>query len=180
LKATSLLGGARLAPGGQKPQIGDSYMPDRLVTSPHAQAADVIARAVAAAALATLAMIHVVDLPGTLGPLPLVGAGYFVIIAAAVAIGGLMIARSHWLVWGAAGGLAAAAMGGYVLTRTISGFLGDHTDAGNWRCPLGLAALSVEALLILLAAWQARSRATNLAVSPRPVAQRAPEYSNSH
>jgi hypothetical protein len=58
------------------------------------------------------------SLPGTLGPLPLVGAGYFLIIAAAVAVGGLMIARSHWLVWGAAGGLAAAAMGGYVLTRS--------------------------------------------------------------
>ncbi|HEY2128864.1 MAG TPA: hypothetical protein VGH77_16915 [Streptosporangiaceae bacterium] len=50
-------------------------MPDRLVTSPRAQATDLIARAVAGVALATLAMIHVVDLPGTLGPLPLVGAG---------------------------------------------------------------------------------------------------------
>jgi hypothetical protein len=37
----------------------------------------------------------------------------------------------------------------------------------------------VEALLILLATWQARNRATNLTVPPRPVAQRAPEYSHS-
>ena len=142
-------------------------MPDRLVLPSHAQATDVIARAVAAAALATLAMIHVVDLPGTLGPLPLVGAGYFVIIAASVAVGGLMIARSHWLPWAAAGALAASAMGGYVLTRTISGFLGDHSDAGNWRCSLGLAALSVETLLILLAVWQAHSRRAALALPPR-------------
>jgi hypothetical protein len=142
-------------------------MPDRLVLSSPAQATDVTARAVAGAALVTLAMIHVVDLPGTLGPLPLVGAGYFVIIAAAVAVGGLMIARSHWLVWGAAGGLAASAMGGYLLTRTFSGFLGDHTDVGNWRCPLGLAALSVETLLILLAVWQARSRRAAFALPPR-------------
>jgi hypothetical protein len=49
-------------------------MPDRLVMSSHAQATDGIARAAAAAALA---MIHVVDLPGTLGPLPLAGAGYW-------------------------------------------------------------------------------------------------------
>src|SRR5712692_7215361 len=143
-------------------------MHDRLAASPPAQATDVIARAVGAAALATLAMIHVVDLPGTLGPLPLVGAGYLGIIAAAVALGGMMIARSHRLVWAAAGGLAASAMGGYVLTRTVSGFLGDHSDLGNWRCPLGLAAISVEALLILLAAWQARSRPAPVAVSPRP------------
>jgi hypothetical protein len=152
-------------------------MHDRLAAPPPAQATDVIARAVGAVALATLAMIHVVDLPGTLGPLPLVGAGYLGIIAAAVVVGGLMIARSHRLVWAAAGGLAAGAMGAYVLTRTIGGFLGDHGDVGNWRCPLGLAALSVETLIILLAAWQARRRTPSFAVPSRPVARRTPEYS---
>jgi hypothetical protein len=31
------------------------------------------------------------------------------------------------------------AMGGYVLTRALpGGFLGDHGDVGNWRCPLGI------------------------------------------
>jgi hypothetical protein len=145
--------------------------------APPAQATDVISRAVGAVALATLAMIHVVDLPGTLGPLPLVGAGYLGIIAAAVVLGGVMIARSHRLVWAAAGGLAAAAMGGYVLTRTVGGFLGDHGDVGNWRCPLGLAALSVETVLILLAAWQARRRTTRIALPPPPAARRIPEYS---
>lgn len=151
-------------------------MPDRLAASPP-QSADVIARAVGAVALATLAMIHVVDLPGTLGPLPLVGAGYLGIIAAAVVVGGMMIARSHRLVWAAAGGLAAAAMGGYVLTRTVGGFLGDHGDIGNWRCPLGLAAISVETVLILLAAWQARSRRTTLTLPPQPAEHPTPEYS---
>jgi hypothetical protein len=155
-------------------------MHDRLAAPPPAQATDMIARAVGAVALATLALIHVVDLPGTLGPLPLIGAGYLGIIAAAVVAGGMMIARSHRLVWAAAGGLAAAAMGGYVLTRTISGFLGDHSDVGNWRCPLGLAALSVETVLILLAVWQARSRTTRSAPQPLPgpARQRTPEYSH--
>jgi MFS family permease len=151
-------------------------MSARAYASP-AQATDVISRAVGAVALATLALIHVVDLPGTLGPLPLVGAGYLGIIASAVVVGGMMIARSHRLVWAAAGGLAAAAMGGYVLTRTIGGFLGDHSDVGNWRCPLGLAALSVETVLILLAAWQARRRNTRIALPPSPAARRIPEYS---
>jgi hypothetical protein len=151
-------------------------MHNRLAASPPAQATDAIARAMGAAALAALAMIHVVDLPGTLGPLPLVGAGYLGIIAAAIAVGGMMIARSHWLVWAAAGGLAAGAMGGYLLTRTIGGFLGDHSDVGNWRCPLGLAALSVETLLILLAAWQVRSRRPPF-IPPPPHALRTPEYS---
>src|SRR5260370_33484460 len=52
-------------------------------------------------------------------------------------------------------------MGGYVLTRALpGGFLGDHGDVGNRCCPLGIAALSVETLIILLAvlaAWQARA-----------------------
>src|SRR5258708_5517283 len=140
---------------------------DRMTQSPPAQGADVIARAVAA-----LAVIHVVDLPATLGPTPLVGAGYLGIIAAAVLTGGVMITRSHWLVWAAAGGLAVSAMGGYVLTRALpGGFLGDHGDAGNWRCPLGIAALSVETLLILLvllAAWQARAPPPPPASPPPP------------
>jgi hypothetical protein len=64
-----------------------------------------------------------------------------------------------------------AAMGGYVLTRSLSGgFLGDHGDVGNWRCPLGIAALSVETLIILLAAgwgtWQAWLRAAGRPRTP--------------
>jgi hypothetical protein len=153
----------------------------RLGPAQPAQGADVVARAVGALALAALAVIHVVDLPGTLGPTPLVGVGYLGIIAAAVVTGGMMITRSHWLVWAAAGGVAASAMGGYVLTRAIpGGFLGDHADVGNWRCPLGIAALSVETLIILLAvlaAWLGRVPAASVAPPSRPAARRVPEYS---
>ena len=42
-------------------------MSARLSPAPPAQGSDLIARAVGAAALAALAMIHVIDLPGTLG-----------------------------------------------------------------------------------------------------------------
>jgi len=136
-----------------------------------AQDADVVARTVAAVALAALAVIHVVDLPGTLGTIPLVGVGYFGIIAVATLAGAAVIIRSHWLAWAVGGGSAATAMGGYVLTRSLSGgFLGDHADVGNWRCPLGIAALSVETLMILLAtgwaAWQVRARAGRAPLRP--------------
>jgi hypothetical protein len=153
----------------------------RLGHSPPAQGADVIARAMGALTLIALAVIHVVDLPGTLGPDRLVGIGYFGIIAAALGVGGVMIARSHWLVWAAAGAVAVSAMGGYVLTRSLpGGFLGDHGDVGNWRCPLGIAALSVETLIILLvvlAAWLGPVPAASVAAESRPAARRAPEYS---
>ena len=153
----------------------------RLSQSQPTPGADVIARTMGALALMALAVIHVVDLPATLGPTPLIGIGYFGIIAAALGVGAAMIARSHWLVWAAAGAVAVMAMGGYVLTRALpGGFLGDHGDVGNWRCPLGIAALSVEALIILLAAgraWQARARAASQAATTRSAGFRAPEYS---
>ena len=56
----------------------------RLGQTQPAQGADVIVRAMGALALIALAVIHVVDLPGTLGPTPLVGIGYFGIIVAAL------------------------------------------------------------------------------------------------
>ena len=148
------------------------------------QGADVVARAVGALALAALAVIHVVDLPGTLGPDRLVGIGYLGIVAAAILIGGVLIARPHWLAWAATAAVAASAMIGYVLTRGLpGGFLGDHGDVGNWHCPLGIAALSVESVIILLVllvalgAWQARIHATSVAGQNRPAARRTPEYS---
>jgi hypothetical protein len=154
----------------------------RLGQSRQAHDAEVIARTVAALALAALAVIHIVDLPGTLGPTPLIGIGYFGIIAVAILAGAVMIVRSHWVAWAFAGTLAVAAMGGYVLTRALSGgFLGDHSDVGNWRCPLGIAALSVEALIILLAmgwgAWQTRVRVMSPAADRSGAGQRAPQYS---
>ena len=156
----------------------------RLGQSPPAQGADVIARAMGALALIALAVIHVVDLPGTLGPDRLVGIGYLGIIAAAVLIGGVLLVRSHRLAWAAAAAVAVSAMGGYILTRALpGGFLGDHGDVGNWRCPLGIAALSVESVIILLVllvaagGWQARLHAASVAAARRPAARRVPEYS---
>jgi hypothetical protein len=154
------------------------WQPDR--------SAAVTARAIGALALVALAVIHVVDLPGTLGPTPLVGIGYLGIISGAVLIGGVLIARPHWLAWTTAAAVAVSAMGGYVLTRGLpGGFLGDHGDVGNWHCPLGIAALSVESVIILLVllvaagAWQARIHAAYLAASARPAARRVPEHSHA-
>ena len=159
-------------------------MRDRIAQWQPDQSAAVTARAVAALALVALAVIHVVDLPGTLGPTPLVGIGYLGIIVSAILIGGVLIARPHWLAWAAAAAVASSAMGGYILTRALhGGFLGDHGDVGNWHCPLGIAALSVESVILLLVllailgAWQARIHAAHLAASARPAGRRVPEHS---
>ena len=158
---------------------------DRIAQWQPDRGADAAARAVTALALATLAVIHVVDLPGTLGPTPLVGIGYLGIIAGSILIAGVLIARSHWLAWTAAGAVTISAMGGYLLTRGLrGGFLGDHGDVGNWHCPLGIAALSVESVIILLVllaglgAWHARIHAASVAAR-RPSERPAPQYTQS-
>jgi hypothetical protein len=92
---------------------------------------DLITRAVGVPALAALAVIHVVDLPGTLGPNRLVGIGYLGIIAVAILAGAAMIARSGWLTWAVVGGVAAA-MTGYLLTGPCRGVSSAITPiAGN-------------------------------------------------
>ena len=148
------------------------------------QGAAVSARAVGALTLAALAVIHVVDLPGTLGPDRLVGLGYLGIIAASVLTGGVLLARPHWLAWAASAAVAVSAMGGYIFTRALpGGFLGDHGDVGNWHCPLGITALSVESLTILLVllvaagACQARIHTASVAAQRQPAAGHAREYS---
>ena len=70
---------------------------DRIARWQPDRGAAVAARTVGALALVALAVIHVVDLPGTLGPDRLVGIGYLGIIAAAVLIGGvLLVALGAW------------------------------------------------------------------------------------
>jgi len=159
---------------------------DRIAQWQPDRGAAVAVRTVGALALIALAVIHVVDLPGTLGPIPLVGIGYLGIIAAAILVGGALLARPNWLAWAAAAAVAVSAMGGYILTRALpGGFLGDHGDVGNWRCPLGIAALSVESvimllvLLVVLGAWQARIHAASVAAARRPAVRRVPEYSQA-
>ena len=161
-------------------------MHDRIARWQPDQGAAVAARTAGALALIALAVIHVVDLPATLGPDRLVGIGYLAIIAAATLTGGALLARPHRLAWAAAAAVAASAMGGYILTRALpGGFLGDHADTGNWHCPLGTAALSVESVIILLAtavalaARQARIHAAATTAQHRPATRPAPQYSQS-
>ncbi len=112
-----------------------------------------LARGVGAIALATVAVIHVIDLPSTLSETPLIGYGYFVLIAAALLGAGLLLTASEPRVWVLVDLIAFGAIVAYVLSRT-SGLPTDTGDIGNWNCALGIAAISTETLLVLLAIWQ--------------------------
>jgi hypothetical protein len=114
---------------------------------------DVAARAVGAVALAGLALVHVEDLPDTFMASRLVGAEYLALIAVSIGIAAALVTgRAGPRLWLSAGIVAGSAMFAYVLSRTV-GIPGDHRDIGNWRCALGLAALSVETMIITLSGW---------------------------
>jgi hypothetical protein len=129
---------------------------------------DTVARAVGAVALGALALIHVEDLPDTITSSQLIGVEYLGLIAASVVVAGVLLNRSGARVWLAAAALAGSAMLAYTLSRT-TGIPGDHGDVGNWRCALGLAALTVEAMIIMIAASAVRTTTPREARAPRSV-----------
>ena len=144
----------------------DAVAPQTPATEPAAPpaaagtlAGDAPARAVGAVALASLALIHVEDLPDTWGDSTLVGSAFVALIAVSLVLAAALLARPAWAtrLWLAVGAVGAGAMVAYVLSRT-SGIPGDDDDIGNWRCSLGLATLTVEALIMVLAAWVVSER----------------------
>jgi hypothetical protein len=112
-----------------------------------------LARVAGAIALAAVAVIHVLDLPSTLKATPLIGYGYFLLIAAALLGAAMLITVPGPRVWAVVNLIAVGAIGAYVLSRT-TGLPTDHLDIGNWNCALGIAAVSTETLIVLLTAWQ--------------------------
>jgi hypothetical protein len=112
-----------------------------------------LARATGAVALAAVAIIHLIDLPGTLTETPLIGYGYLALIAATLLGAFLLITVPDLRVWLLVDLIACGALLAYVLSRT-SGLPTDRFDIGNWNCALGIAAISTETLIVLLAGWR--------------------------
>jgi hypothetical protein len=112
-----------------------------------------LARAAGAIALAAVAVIHVLDLPSTLTATPLIGYGYFLLIGAALAGAAMLMTTPGPHAWALADLIATGALLAYVLSRT-TGLPTDTLDVGNWNCALGIAAVSTETLIVLLALWR--------------------------
>ena len=73
----------------------------------------------------------------------LAGFRHLVIIAIAIVAGAAMVAGPHRLARAAASGARRRRDGRVCAALALPGaFPGDHGDVGNWRCPLGIAALS--------------------------------------
>jgi len=129
-------------------------------------------RVVTILGLLAMTLIHLLDLPGTMGPDPVQGTLYLLLMAASLgAATRLVHATSLWR-FAVPAALAASAVTAYVLTRTV-GLPFDHGDVGNWNDPLGIAALFVEGVTIAAASYGfalariARARQSDMSRPPR-------------
>lgn len=112
---------------------------------------DPAARAVGALGLTGIGLIHLLDLPSKFSETPYLAWMYIGLIGASILLAGELLRSGARAAWLAGAGLAASAMIGYTLTRTV-GLPQAHGDIGNWTEPIGLASLYVEGAFVLLAA----------------------------
>lgn len=113
---------------------------------------EVLLRGAAVLGLASIALIHLLDLPNQIQEVPYLGLAYLGLIAGYLATAALMIRSGSRPAWILAAALSAATLLGYVMSRT-TGLPGDAADIGNWLEPLGLASMFVEGCTALLAVW---------------------------
>jgi len=99
--------------------------------------------------LATVAAIHILDLPGKLAETPYLGVIYIVLIIAAFVLTERLFVVGSRLDFIAAAALSAAVIVAFTINRTV-GMPGATGDIGNWLEPLGLLSLVVEAFVL----WQ--------------------------
>jgi hypothetical protein len=121
------------------------------------------ARVAAIGCLVGVAVTHAVEVGPKFDEAPYLGVLFSLAIAGSLLLAAAMAtARPPRLAWTAAGGLAAALMIGYFVSRTAGvPQLGSHV--GHWRDAAGIASLVFEAVLIGLASVRARPLALRLA-----------------
>ena len=118
---------------------------------------DAVARTVGIVGLGGIALIHALQVPEAFEETVYLGILFIGAILASLGLAAVLTRTSDQRAWVAAGGLAAAIMIGYVLTRT-SGLPNATLDVGNWTEPLGLASLVAEGLVVCVTAGALASR----------------------
>jgi hypothetical protein len=117
----------------------------------HHLAREIATRAVLAIGLAGIGLIHLLDSIGKYGETRYLFWMYIALIVGSLVTAGAVLFHRSRLVFLAAGGLAASAAAGYILSRT-TGLPNADGDIGNWTEPLGLASLFVEGAVVAVAA----------------------------
>jgi TRAP-type mannitol/chloroaromatic compound transport system permease large subunit len=118
---------------------------------------DAVLRATGVLSLLAIGAIHFLQIVPTTESTPLLGVSFLFLIAACLAVAARLATRGDHRTWTMSAVVCAAAIGGYVFTRTFSTPL-DNQDAGNWSCMLGLTALFVETTLLAFSAYAALTK----------------------
>jgi len=119
---------------------------------------DAIARAIAVVALAGVALVHLLDAPGSFQDAPYKGWLYVGLILGCLGAGAALIRSSDLRAWAAAATLPLGAIVAFVISRTV-GLPQGADDIGNWTEPLGMASLFVEGTLAGLSLMILQERA---------------------
>jgi hypothetical protein len=125
----------------------------------------------AAATALTIAAAHVPITPQHLSEAPYIGWSFIALEIAALVLAVALVTRDTPTVWRAAAVVPALAILAYAVTRSVA-LPQIADDVGNWTEPLGIVALTAEALLVVIAAAHGRRswQASRLAASPVLVA----------
>ena len=107
--------------------------------------------------LLAVAIVHLIDGPGSLTDQFYVGALELALGVACVPLAVLLLTRPVRLFWHATGALCTAALLVYIASRTV-GLPGSTDDIGNWFQTLGVLNVLFEAAVIALAALAVRRR----------------------
>lgn len=114
-------------------------------------------RVPAATALMAAGAVHIPITGEHLDEAPYIGILFIALTVACGTCAVLLVLHDNPMVWAVAGAVAALAVVGYVLSRTVGlPQIGD--DVGNWSDPLGTVALVTEGLTVVLAALALRLR----------------------
>jgi hypothetical protein len=109
--------------------------------------------------LALVAIIHLLDGPGSLDQSSPIGLLELGLAAAAVPLALALVVSPVRDAWIAAGALCWVALGFYVASRTV-GLFGMTDDVGNWFTLLGVLNVLCELALCALALWVLRGDRT--------------------
>ena len=112
----------------------------------------------AALGLFAVAVVHVLDGPGSLTDHFYIGALELALAAACAPLAVLLLTRPVRLFWHASGALCTAALLVYIASRTV-GLPGSTDDVGHWFQALGALSIGFELAVIALAARTVRAHA---------------------
>jgi hypothetical protein len=123
---------------------------------------EVVARTVTALGLVAIALIHILNLPDTLGDEAYVGGLFIAAIVSSLLLAAILTRTNDSLAWIATGGFAALVLIAFLFSRT-TGLPGFTDYKGVWDDSRGLESMVVEGLVVLVSGAVLATRSSAIA-----------------